>query len=106
MKQICDIFSNFDCSAAWSLLQVLNLFDYKTVLLALRSHLTVLLIVYARFGAPPLTKMPEDFWTEETVDQAAWDKIIQEAISQEYESHIFKVCFESSLNCPIRLKYL
>ena len=56
MKQICDVFSNFDCSAAWSLLQVLNLFDYETVLMALRSHLTVLLIVYARFGAPPLIK--------------------------------------------------
>ena len=54
--------------------------------------MTVLLIVYARFGAPPLTKKPEDFWTEETVDQTAWDKIIQEAIPQEFESHIYKVC--------------
>ena len=99
----CAIFFNFDCTAAWSLLQVLNMFDYKTALLALRSHLTVLLIVYGRFGAPPLNKKPEDYWTGETVDQAAWDKIIQEAIPQEYESHIFKVCpqvFESSINCP------
>ena len=83
---------SFHCLAAWSLLQVLDLFDYKTVLLALRSHLTVLLIVYARLGAAALIKKPEDFWMGETVDQAAWDKIIQEAIPQEFESHIYKVC--------------
>ena len=39
-----------------------------------------------------LTKKPEDFWTGKTVDQTAWDKIIQEAIPQELESHIYKVC--------------
>ena len=73
------------------MLQVLDLMDFKTALRGVRGYLVALLVVYARVGAPDLTKKPEDYWKSETITQADWDKIIKETIAEEFENHIFKV---------------
>ena len=73
------------------MLQVLKLMDFKTAMRGVRGYLIALLSVYARVGAPNLTKKPEDYWKSEIVTQADWDKILAEVISDEYENHIFKV---------------
>ena len=78
-------------SGAWSMLQVLNLMDFKTAMRGVRGYLVALLVVYARVGAPDLTKKPEDYWKSNTITQAEWDKILAEVISDEYENHIYKV---------------
>ena len=56
-----------------------------------RGYLVALLVVYARVGAPDLTKKPEDYWKSETITQADWDKIIKDTMAEEFENHIFKV---------------
>ena len=73
------------------MLQVLNLMDFKTTMLGVRGYLVALLVVYARVGAPDLTKKPEDYWKGETISQADWDKIIKDTVAEEFENHIFKV---------------
>ena len=78
-------------SGAWSMLQVLELMDFKTAMRGVRGYLVALLVVYARVGAPDLTKKPEDYWKSETITQADWDKIIKDTVAEEFENHIFKV---------------
>ena len=78
-------------SGAWSMLQVLKLMDFKTAMHGVRGYLVALLVVYARVGAPNLTKTPEDYWKSETITQADWDKIIKDTMAEEFENHIFKV---------------
>ena len=73
------------------MLQVLDLMDFETGLRGVRGYLVALLVVYARVGAPDLTKNPEDYWKSEMITQADWDKIIKETIAEEFENHIFKV---------------
>ena len=73
------------------MLQVLKLMDFKTAMHGVRGYLVALLSVYARVGAPDLTKKPEDCWKSETITQADWDKIIKDTMAEEFENHIFKV---------------
>ena len=73
------------------MLQVLDLMDFKIALRGVRGYLVALLVVYARVGAPDLTKKTEDYWKSEKITQADWDKILAEVISDEYENHIYKV---------------
>ena len=75
------------------MLQVLDMMDYKTSIRGVRGYLVALLVVYARAGAPDLTKKPEDYWKSETITQDDWDKIIKDTIAEEFENHIFKVIY-------------
>ena len=76
---------------SWSLLQVIDLLDYKSAVMAVRAHLLGLLITYVRVNPPGLSKRPEDYWRGETVDQDAWDKCLQQLIDKDYEAHVHKV---------------
>ena len=67
------------------------MFDYKEAMIAIREHLCQYLVMYATITAPEMSKNQEDDWTGDTVDQAAWDQIIQEALNKDHDDHVYKV---------------
>ena len=80
-------------TGTWSLRQIIHLFDYKEAMIAIRGHLCQYLVMYATITAPKMSKNPEDYWTGDTVDQTAWDQIIQEALNKDHDDHVFKVIY-------------
>ena len=72
--------------------KVLPYMDYDTGLRAIRSYVWGVLMVYVCQGTPPLSKSPEDYWTDGKPDQAKWDKMNKETAAGDYETHVYKVC--------------
>ena len=87
---------------AWSLLQVLDLLDYRNAVVAIRGHLAALFVIFARINPPAMTKRPKDYWTGENVDQAAWDELLKRSRDNNYEAHVHKVIyFDHALRCKV-----
>ena len=57
-------------------------------------------MVYASTGAPNFPKNPDDYWSGEKVDQAAWDKILKDVMAKDFEDHVPKVCALTASSCP------
>ena len=70
---------------------MLDLLDYRNAVVAIRAHLAALFVIFARINPPAMTKRPQDYWTGQTVGQAAWDELLKRSRDNNYEAHIHKV---------------